>query len=271
MVDLFQYSLENAQDIDKFDLECSFVCAKLSALAYESRSIQTKFLSSYGFTDTKVLIKRKSNVTLTRFNNIIFIAFMGTDFNNINDLVDNVRMIWSNEGSGKVHAGYKDHVDLFWTDIKNYIQSVPHEQIIVTGHSMGGACGQIVNNRLPNTIGYYFGSTRCVDSVIQKSSSSTIFQLRHKYDVVAHFPLRVFGFCRLGETLVIKNAVIVSKTPRWYDMAYSLLYTLIYFIMVGITKATGTKSHLINKVLINHQIDGYIKNIENVVKITNQQ
>lgn len=271
MTDLFIESLKKQKQTKEFDINRAYVCAILSTLVYEPKATQLLMLRQNGFQNIKSITRKKSNILMATLANDLYISFMGSDFSNINDLIDNINAEWAQEGISKVHKGYKTHIDLFWPIIEKYTRMHVEKQIIITGHSMGGACGQIGNYRLSNSIGYYFGSTRVVDDKIANSTTSTVYHIRHRYDIVPFYPLRFFGFARIGKSFVIKNNLLLAKPPKWYHLVNSAFQTILYLIMVGVTKISKGKNHFINKALVNHQIDNYIKSLEAVIKATNQQ
>jgi len=264
MIDIFLSALQSTKSINEFDLNYAIICAELSNQAYNTIAQQKSYLLNYGFTNIQVIAHQGASVTVACYSNDLYIAFMGTNFSNINDVLADLDAGWSIEGKGKAYSGFKDYIDLLWVDIKTYIHLTDYNQIIITGHSMGGAAGQIANYRLRNSIGYFFGAARVVDKNIVLDNKSTVFQLRHQFDIVPHLPFSLLGYKILGEVFMIENNQIVPKPDKWYDLIYSVGYTLAYFTMLIISKITGGQDHLSDLVLQQHQVAGYLSDIENI-------
>lgn len=102
-------------------------CAKIS------HSIYTKGMSN--------IIEFENHIMgYTIQNRKLYLVFCGTD--DISDWMDNISL-WVNDG---FHAGFNSAANLFKLSIENIVNSYKdkYDEIITTGHSLGGAVAQIV-------------------------------------------------------------------------------------------------------------------------------
>lgn len=265
MGDYIITALKAKKSKEVFDCNYAVICAFLSVSAYDTAQEQLSELSAIGFSNITSIKNKNAEATIATFGADLFIVFAGTDFSQIADVENNLDVFWSDEGQGKVHSGYQHHVNLLWPQIVQAIQSIPHKQIIVGGHSLGGACGQIACYRLPGSIGYFIGSACSVDKNIQKTNQSTVYHVYHRYDVVSFYPV-IFGYRLLGQTHVIdKNTLILRKT-KLLDVAYSLLATGWYLLSSGIDKVFGTKINAEDFVGDNHDEAVYLSDLETIAQ-----
>ena len=265
MVDLFLKALTAKKQKSKFDPNYALICANLSKQAYSTPEDQKTFLAKYGFTEITSFVQDASEAFACCYGGDLYIAIAGTNFTSIKDIMNDIDIGWKREGVGEVHDGYQDHLNLIWSNIKTHINNTPNKQVIITGHSLGGGVGQIVNYRLPASMGYFFGSTRAVDADIQQYNKSLVYQIIHRYDIVPQLPLAIMGYRLLGNVFVIENDTVTVKLPSWHDTLYSIVSTLLYYGMMVYTKSFTNKSKLDNRVLSSHTIVSYISDLERLV------
>lgn len=254
-------ALSAKKNYAEFDLNLAFICAHLSDIVYYDERIQKKSLLSLGFDDIKVVSADNAKATVCKYQTDLFLIIEGTDFTNGEDLIDNANLGWVTEGAGKVHEGYKSHIDKIWKDILSELSVRTYENVIVAGHSMGGACGQIVNYRLNKSLGYHFGSPRVVDKKIKNDLVGRVFNVRNKFDVVSEIPPACLGYKLGGDVFTLHKHGIVKKNPKISDCLKSLFYTILYYTMKICNKVTGLKNKFRNLIASNHEIEHYINNI----------
>jgi len=245
-----------------FDLNEAYTSLQLSQVAYLSIEKQRKKLKKYGFKCVKSFSKENTYAFICKKKGTLFIVFRGTDFSDPRDIADNLNVKKVKDGNGKVHAGYKEHLDRVYKDIINAISGTKFKNIIVTGHSMGGGVGQIVNHRLSGTKGYYFGGTRSVNSLIYKNQKSFVYHIQNEFDIVPNLPPRLFGFRLLGGTYILKYGKLYPRPQRMSEMCYVIFYTFAFLGMFVFAKIFGVKEKLKNLILINHKVADYHKNFE---------
>lgn len=257
MIDTLIGCLTTQKDYKAFDLNHAIICAVLSNYVYETDKKQKQLFIAFGFENITVVSKKNTHVTLATYNADLYVIFAGTNFADNEDLLDNLKLVWANEGAGEVHEGYKKHLDAVWQDISNYVNTHDHTNLIVTGHSMGAACGQIANYRLPWSIGYYFGSPRVVDKKIEKDIFANIYNIRNRFDIVSELPPGAFGFKLCGEIYTLNPDVLVKKLPKLCDFFRSIFYTILFYVTKIWSKIFGSKNHFQNLIVMNHGIEIY--------------
>jgi hypothetical protein len=169
----FGERLEKLQDLEiaKFDAtkrvtaDNAYVLAALSALVYESPQDQVRFLESQPAVRTFTFLDSSDNselghqapdtgtqLSLYEMDDAVIVSARGTVFatdgpgffdrewedflNNINTYpVDN------DDGSAKVHEGFKDAADGIWEQLKPHLSKAIGEgkKLHFTGHSLGGS------------------------------------------------------------------------------------------------------------------------------------
>jgi len=245
-----------------FDLHECYVALQLSQVAYLTIEKQRKKLKKYGFNCFHSFVKENTCVFICKKKGTLYIVIRGTDFSDRRDIVDNLNIKKVKDGSGKVHAGYKEHLDRVWKDVLKAIAGIKFKNIIVTGHSMGGGVGQIINHRLPGTKGYYFGSTRSVNSYIFKNQKSFVYHVQNEYDLVPHTPPRLFGYRLSGETFILKYGKLRARPQYLSELFYTIFYMFLFLGMFIFAKLFGVKEKLKDLVLVNHKIADYHRNLE---------
>jgi hypothetical protein len=269
-MDFLLQSLLKEKSRVSFDLDYAYICSVLSGVAYLTYKDQMNFFLDNKFFDIKIVTNKNATVCLVCFKDDVFIIFQGTVFTDGEDIEDNLDLEWVEEGLGKVVKGYRNHLDLVWGDIVKYLANKKDKTIIFCGHSMGGAVGQIANQRIPNSLGYYFGSCRSVNRTLAKNNKSLIYQVRRKLDIVPYYPLAVFGYKYLGLPFLIKKDRVVLKRLKLINAIESVGYTSLYFIC-KVLKIIGIDNVLRNSVLSSHEIINYQAAILAVIKLANQQ
>jgi hypothetical protein len=245
-----------------FNMYEAYLCLQLSQLSYLPIDKQRKHLKKRKFTCFKSFAKDTTYAFMCKKNGTLYIVIRGTDFSSEADIFDNLKIEKVKEGSGKVHIGYKKHLDKVWREIVAAIAKMKFENIIVTGHSMGAGCGQIVNYRLPGTKGYYFGSPRSVDSTIYKNQKSFVYHIQNKYDLVSSLPPRLFGFRLIGQKYDLKYGSLKPASQKLFNMLYVIFYSILFLGIWGCAKLFGVKDKMKNLLLLNHRASGYHKNLE---------
>jgi hypothetical protein len=245
-----------------FDLHECYTSLQLCQVAYLTVEKQREKLKKYGFKCFKSFVKENTCAFICKKQGTLFIVFRGTDFSDPRDISDNLNIRKVNDGKGKVHAGYKEHLDRVWRDILKAISANKFRNIIVTGHSMGGGVGQIINHRLPGTKGYYFGSTRSVNSRIFKNQKSFIYHIQNSYDLVPNTPPRIFGYRLLGEAFILEYGKLYSRPKRLGEIFYTLFYMFAFIGMFTFTKMFGVNERIKDIILTHHKIADYHKNFE---------
>ena len=260
---LFSLNIPKKLGLDNFNLHEAYVCLQLCQLSYLTIDTQRKILKKYKFNKFKTFSVLNTYAFICIKNKTLFITFKGSDFTDPSDIVDNLKIEKVKEGKGKVHLGYKEHIDRIWLDLLKEISKIKFDNIIITGHSMGGAVGQIANYRLPGTKGYYFGSARSVNSTIYKNQKSFVYHIQNEYDLITNFPPKLFfGFRLIGTRFVLKYGKLYLRPQSLFEIFYGIFYMLAFLFLLGISKIFGIKNKMKDLLLKNHEIIYYHRNLE---------
>jgi hypothetical protein len=248
-----------------FDLHEAYNCLKLCEISYYSMDVQIKDLKKLKFKKFKSFQKENTYAFSCKKDGILYLVFRGSD--NAQDILDDLDVKKVREGNGKVHAGYKRHLDRVWKDVKNYLSKQKYKKLVVTGHSMGGAVGQIVNYRLPKTVGYYFGSARSVNSKIYYDQKSYVYQIQDKYDLVTNLPPKfIFDFRLTGTKFVLEYGKLYNKNQSLFDVLYTIFYMIAFLIIKLFSLFFNFSNFMSDLLVINHKIADYRRNLEAYIK-----
>ena len=132
------------------------------------------------------------DVWYSKDKNTLLIAFKGT--NNATDLIadlgimDKIRGGGTDfkEGSGKVHSGFYKTMKGMKTEIDDIIRKFPDAEIIVTGHSLGGAVAELYGQTLEedNVEIISIGAPQVGDQEFKKGYSKPLSRIVHHADIV---------------------------------------------------------------------------------------
>eukprot|EP00475_Leptophrys_vorax_P006395 TRINITY_DN1395_c0_g1_i1.p1 TRINITY_DN1395_c0_g1~~TRINITY_DN1395_c0_g1_i1.p1 ORF type:complete len:311 (-),score=60.82 TRINITY_DN1395_c0_g1_i1:52-984(-) len=143
----------------------------------------------------------------------IVISFRGTEPLSIKNWIDDVEFIktplgFSGTGDANVHQGfldaYKAHSADLVASVLGLIDEYPDYEVVVTGHSLGGAMGAICamdlayNHNIDGVYVITFGSPRVGDAAFAEAFdnafSGRCWRLTHQHDIVPHLPLKSMVF-----------------------------------------------------------------------------
>jgi hypothetical protein len=135
---------------------------------------------------------------VTHNHQYVFIAFRGTDFHQVVDVMADIEFIPTFAAHGLVHYGFWKffHTGSVWADIQRYLGTVAGDQVVwFTGHSLGAALATLAANQYRDARGrhhglYTFGSPRVGDQALFCRSFGTlpIYRIVNDQDITAHVP-----------------------------------------------------------------------------------
>ncbi len=189
--------------MEKHDMSVVLLASKLSKAAYGLSRDVNETLISDRFTDAQVLVGTVDLVQDQSGTRTAFVSFRGSS--SIRDWGANSRvwLIPSALGRGaKVHSGFA----LQWESVKSRVfeelKFVSPARIIVTGHSLGGACAMVAS---PDIAQYFpgvivdvitFGAPRCGNGAYSNAVAAivkSVVRVVHDNDIVPCIPSSVFG------------------------------------------------------------------------------
>ena len=102
------------------------------------------------------------------------------------------------------HRGFLYAADALWEKVKSVIESYDGE-IIICGHSLGGAIAQIIASRISVKKLVTFGAPRVAGSQIKELIKSPYTRYVNCCDAVTYLPFRFLGFDHAGNTEFIDH------------------------------------------------------------------
>jgi hypothetical protein len=143
----------------------------------------------------------------------IVISFRGTEPLSIKNWIDDVEFIktplnYANTGDANVHEGflnaYNAHSQDLVASVLGLIEEHPDYEVVVTGHSFGGAMGAICamdlayNHNIDGVYVITFGSPRVGDAAFSSAFNDAFYgrswRMTHSHDIVPHLPLKSMVF-----------------------------------------------------------------------------
>lgn len=175
-----------------------------------------------GLSEIKRLISYKSHIFgytgYDATSNKIVVAFRGTNGPDLTNWITNFdgKLIpYQFLPTGKVHNGFmsafSEVQQQMRSNLRDLIEHHYNAQILVTGHSLGGALATLAALDIYYSLGvpptkmelYTFGQPRAVDEVLSNELmtlfSDNYHRVTHYDDAVVHVPLTFQGFKHAGE------------------------------------------------------------------------
>ena len=155
----------------------------------------------------------------------ILVGFRGTT-NKIQQWVSDIDAVYTKWSVGNVHTGFyrrfnemKTHVLMF---LKEARKECPEGEIILSGHSMGGAVATLLGSYLkdneenlqPKYI-YTYGSPRVGDKTfakyVDKQFGNNILRIMNEWDMITDLPPTLLGYHHTGKLITCKTGTTLCR------------------------------------------------------------
>ena len=137
-------------DDTEFSYDKAHWLANLAGLAYAQPLTARKVFKTAECGENKFFEKEGAQAYGIEKNNVVFLAFRGTEPSEASDLMADAKA-WHRKSQygGSVHAGFRGEIDKIWPEIEEWLAKHTGNQIYVTGHSLGAAMSTLATSRLP--------------------------------------------------------------------------------------------------------------------------
>lgn len=231
----------------EIDRKLALECAQLSAESYKRHTIENHETQVFVDSDDSRLI----------------IAFRGTEPDELEDWATDLKFRRTSTRIGSVHRGFWSAFISVWEPIYALCRDSKDKQIILTGHSLGGALATCCYAMLDSygikpTAVYSYGCPR-----VFSSESADIFNTRHKgrvfrfvnnNDIVTRVPTQHLGYSHVGQLFYIDHNGIIhdGQNLDWWSK---------FWARIGGRLSAFTHLSLADGIA-DHGIGGYIRALE---------
>lgn len=245
---------------------------------------------------------------------VVYLAFRGTEPKEFQDIRTDIRARLKEVTAPgekekiEVHTGYYDALDLVAKPILKDLEEQTHEQLIVCGHSLGGALG-IVFTRLyasgVNGACYTFGAPPVGAANVQNRLKTPVYEIVNELDIVPNLPNPWLGwftsfllrlFWLLAKSVTWLNKVLTSgnldeKLEHFIEMMTRYRHPGYMSYLVGVKQEARLRYNLssfdkvklwlrmighkgfskFGKLVHDHSISLYVEKLKNHALIRNQR
>ena len=218
------------------NLNEAYACAKACELVYLTKDELEKGMldeCNIKFANIKWIDQSVNQVFMGTTDQFIFVVFRGTESEA--DLEANktfVLMPWA--GSGRTHHGFTTGVMETLPEIKKYIGTFGcNKQLVITGHSMGGAMASMTAMLLyqqeepQRSTVYTFGQPRTGDATFAEDYSGmrSTWRFVNDNDPVARLPFRNYGYRHFdGLKYLTADGEVKDKMTWWQSFKFYLTF-----------------------------------------------
>ncbi len=241
-----------------YNSECklSYLMSQCSQLAYLDGKEAKQEYKNLGFEKHKFFENKGAQCHAVYTDDWLVLAFRGTEVKEWSDIkadlsVDSTSTICA---KGKVMVGFNTEVKKLWRQLTSYISEVKKDRnLIITGHSLGGAMATIMAANLQASIWevfrlYTYGSPRVGNQTFCDNVNVVHYRYVNNTDDVTKIPFRHWGYRHHGNLKYINSMGQVQTTTtlwsRFVDRIKGRWYAL-------------TRDNIIFDGLADHSIEEY--------------
>ena len=195
--------------------------ANLCQLSYRDEESIKESLNGIGsFIDS---YRAKTQMAFVcEINRQVFLVIQGscTPEDNIID----VKFLKKKFGDAAFHRGFLEATDSLWPQLKNVIADYEGD-LILCGHSLGGAIAQIIASRVEVSRLVTFGAPRVAGCEILGLIASPYTRYVNCCDAVPMLPPKLLGFSHTGELVFIDDLQqLITNESLWIKLRTSVGY-----------------------------------------------
>lgn len=142
-----------------------------------------------------ILCARRVVLASSAVKRTAYLVFRGTEPSDFADIRTDVRAALREVEIGgakfELHSGYLDAFELVREDLEAVLKKTPHEQLILTGHSLGGALAMVATRLLASdSTGacYTFGAPPIGTIEVQNGLKTPVYEIINEIDIVPRLP-----------------------------------------------------------------------------------
>lgn len=157
-----------------------------------------------------------------------FLVFRGTERDDFWDVKTDIKAklidVKVGDMSIQMHCGYVESFELVRENIKAVLGTLPHDQLFITGHSLGGALAIVATRLLASDITgacYTFGAPPVGAVEVSNNMKTPVYEIINEIDIVPRLPnpwmasgiLALFKLVRaLGKAVTFIEKILGSGT-----------------------------------------------------------
>ncbi|MCY4421275.1 MAG: lipase family protein [Gammaproteobacteria bacterium] len=170
---------------------------------------------------------------------VAFLVFRGTEPTDFADIKTDVKANLVDVEIGgmtiQMHSGYVEAFDWVREDVNSALDNLPHDQLIITGHSLGGALAIVATRLLASDVVgacYTFGAPPVGTVEVSNNLKTPVYEIINEIDIVPRLPnpwmaSAVLALIRLirwiGKVFTFVGKILASSTwddklQEWMDM-----------------------------------------------------
>ena len=220
-----------------------------------------ELLETFSTKGTQAFIcTRKIKSTSQKKDKVVtFLVFRGTEPTDFTDIKTDIKAkLVDVEVSGmtvQMHSGYVEAFNWVREDINTALGNLPHDQLIITGHSLGGALAIVATRLLASDVVgacYTFGAPPVGAVEVSNNLKTPVYEIINEIDIVPRLPnpwmasgaLLLIKLMRLlGKSFTVIGKVLASgtwddKLEEWIDMMVKFRHPGYLSYLVGSGGAT---------------------------------